>query len=77
MKSHWRKILSMLPSKIERNFYSNFFKKEHELWEKNGKKLPVFDLIRFDLARDQGILIENWQKCEIFRFVASSAALES
>lgn len=41
MKSHWRKLLSLLPSKLERNFYSSFYKKEHQLWENNGKQLPV------------------------------------
>lgn len=65
MKSHWRKILSMLPSKIERNFYSNFFKKEHELWEKNGKKLPVSNyskhlaLINLQKKYDLKTLIET------------------
>lgn len=29
MQNHWRKILSILPGRIERSFYKRYFKKEH------------------------------------------------
>jgi hypothetical protein len=44
MKSHWRKLLSLLPAGMERKYYKQFFEKEHEKWVANGRPLPVSNL---------------------------------
>jgi hypothetical protein len=52
MKSHWRKILSLLPANLEKKYYSKFFIKEHEEWEQNGKRLPVSNLTKQQALRE-------------------------
>jgi len=44
MKSHWRKLLSLLPAGMEKKYYRQFFEKEHEKWIENGQPLPVSNL---------------------------------
>ena len=41
MQSHWRKLLSLLPYRIERKLYNNYFVREDAVAQKsNGLKLP-------------------------------------
>lgn len=51
MKSHWRKLLSILPAGIEKKFYEKYFRDEHKQWELNGRKLPVSNLIKQEALR--------------------------
>ena len=41
MKSHWRKLLSILPAAMEKKYYKEFFLKEHNEWVEKGRNLPV------------------------------------
>jgi hypothetical protein len=41
MKSHWRKILSLLPASMERSAYERYFQKLDARWVADGKPLPV------------------------------------
>jgi hypothetical protein len=52
MKSHWRKLLSLLPTSLEKKFYNNFFLEEHREWERKGRPLPVSNLSKQNLLRE-------------------------
>jgi len=52
MKSHWRKLLALLPKEIEKKYYRKFFIKEHKEWEQKGKALPVSNLSKQEALRE-------------------------
>lgn len=52
MKSHWRKMLCLLPATVEKKYYHKFFVKEHEVWEQKGKPLPVSNLLKQQTLRE-------------------------
>lgn len=52
MKSHWRKLLSLLPSGIEKRYYNQFFIREHQEWVQKGKPLPVSNLSKQEALRE-------------------------
>jgi hypothetical protein len=51
MKSHWRKLLALLPPQLEKNYYKKFFIKEHKEWEEKGKPLPVSNFSKQEVLR--------------------------
>jgi hypothetical protein len=52
MKSHWRKLLSILPVNLQKQFYNQFFTKEHEEWEEKGRQPPVSNLLKQEVLRE-------------------------
>lgn len=65
MKYHWRKLAKLLPPYLERKVYESYFKKQHVLWEANGRNLPPSHLLKqqalLDLAQryELSILVET------------------
>ncbi len=49
MKSHFRQLLSLLPSSIERRLYQTYFIEEHRKWLQDGSPLPVSNLSKHNL----------------------------
>lgn len=52
MKSHWRKLLALLPTDLERKYYNKFFLKKHQEWEHKGKPLPVSNYSKQEALRE-------------------------
>lgn len=69
MKSHWRKLLSLLPAGIEKKSYQQFFAKEHRDWIKNGQPLPVSNLSK------QQVLLAFQKRYGISTFVETGTYL--
>ena len=69
MKSHWRKILSILPLSLQKKYYNQFFTRQHAEWEEKGRHLPVSNLLK------QQVLREFQKKYAIKTFVETGTYL--
>jgi hypothetical protein len=51
MKSHWRKIASLLPISIEKRIYKIHFRSMHNKWAVKEKSFPPSHLLKQDLLK--------------------------
>lgn len=52
MKNYRRKLLSLLPTNLEKKLYNKFFISEHKKWEQEGRPLPVSNLAKQEVLRE-------------------------